>query len=125
MAIGPYLRRRLGDEVVDHLIDPLVGGINAGDTTSLSLAAVVPQLDAAARSGRERRRRLGQHREMRGAGRDRDAEQAVVVEVGRAMAIELGFEAQAGEACDPEPPAEQGIGAERRIGTELRSGRSR
>lgn len=51
VAIGPYLRRRLGDEVVDHLIDPLVGGINAGDTTFLSLAAVVPQLDAAARSG--------------------------------------------------------------------------
>ncbi|CAN5562235.1 protoporphyrinogen oxidase [soil metagenome] len=51
VAIGPYLRRRLGDEVVDHLIDPLVGGINAGDTATLSLAAVVPQLDAAARSG--------------------------------------------------------------------------
>lgn len=51
VAIGPYLRRRLGDEVVDHLIDPLVGGINAGDTASLSLATVVPQLDAAARSG--------------------------------------------------------------------------
>ncbi|HEX2576507.1 MAG TPA: FAD-dependent oxidoreductase, partial [Aquihabitans sp.] len=51
VAIGPYLRRRLGDEVVDHLIDPLVGGINAGDTSQLSLAAVVPQLDAAARSG--------------------------------------------------------------------------
>lgn len=51
VAIGPYLRRRLGDEVVDHLIDPLVGGINAGDTAQLSLAAVVAQLDAAARSG--------------------------------------------------------------------------
>jgi oxygen-dependent protoporphyrinogen oxidase len=51
VAIGPYLRRRLGDEVVDRLIDPLVGGINAGDTDRLSLAAVVPQLDAAARSG--------------------------------------------------------------------------
>ena len=51
VAIGPYLRRRMGDEVVDHLIDPLLGGINAGDTATLSLAAVVPQLDAAARSG--------------------------------------------------------------------------
>jgi oxygen-dependent protoporphyrinogen oxidase len=50
-AIGPYLRRRLGDEVVDRLIDPLLGGINAGDTATMSLAAVVPQLDAAARSG--------------------------------------------------------------------------
>ncbi len=51
VALGPYLRRRLGDEVVDHLIDPLLGGINAGDTSIMSLAAVVPQLDAAARSG--------------------------------------------------------------------------
>jgi protoporphyrinogen/coproporphyrinogen III oxidase len=33
------------------LVDPLVGGINAGDTDRLSLAATVPQLDAAARSG--------------------------------------------------------------------------
>lgn len=51
VALGPYLRRRLGDEIVDHLIDPLLGGINAGDTARMSLAAVVPQLDAAARSG--------------------------------------------------------------------------
>jgi oxygen-dependent protoporphyrinogen oxidase len=51
VAIGPYLRGRLGDVVVDHLVDPLIGGINAGDTATLSLAAVVPQLDAAARSG--------------------------------------------------------------------------
>lgn len=51
VAVGPYLRRRLGDEVVDHLIDPLLGGINAGSTDTMSLAAVVPQLDGAARSG--------------------------------------------------------------------------
>lgn len=51
VAMAAYFRRRLGDEVVDHLIDPLVGGINAGDTAQLSLAAVVPQLDAASRSG--------------------------------------------------------------------------
>ena len=51
VAIGPYLRGRLGDEVVDHLIAPLIGGINAGDIDRLSLSAVVPQLDAAARSG--------------------------------------------------------------------------
>ncbi|NLD75588.1 MAG: protoporphyrinogen oxidase [Acidimicrobiales bacterium] len=51
VAVGPYLRGRLGDEVVDHLIDPLIGGINAGDTNRLSLTAVVPQIDAAARSG--------------------------------------------------------------------------
>lgn len=50
-AIGPAFRTRLGDEVVDRLVDPLVGGINAGDTDHLSLAATVPQLDAAVRQG--------------------------------------------------------------------------
>jgi oxygen-dependent protoporphyrinogen oxidase len=49
-AIGAFIRRRLGDEVLERLVDPLVGGINAGDTDDLSLAAVVPQLDAAARA---------------------------------------------------------------------------
>lgn len=51
VAIGGFIRRRLGDEVAERLVDPLVGGINAGDTDLLSLAATVPQLDAAARSG--------------------------------------------------------------------------
>jgi len=51
VAIGELMRARLGDEIVDRLVDPLVGGINAGDTDRLSLAATVPQLDAAARSG--------------------------------------------------------------------------
>ena len=45
------MRARLGDEAAERLVDPLVGGINAGDTDQLSLAADVPQLDAAARSG--------------------------------------------------------------------------
>lgn len=51
VAIGPLFRERLGEEVVDRLVDPLVGGINAGAVDELSLAATVPQLDAAARSG--------------------------------------------------------------------------
>lgn len=51
VAIGPFLRERLGPEVTDRLVAPLVGGINAGDVDQLSLAATVPQLDAAARSG--------------------------------------------------------------------------
>ena len=49
-AIGPFLRRRLGAEVLDRLAGPLVGGINGGDVERLSLAAVTPQLDAAARA---------------------------------------------------------------------------
>jgi oxygen-dependent protoporphyrinogen oxidase len=50
-TIGAFFGERFGAEVVDRLIDPLVGGINAGAVDHLSLAATVPQLDAAARSG--------------------------------------------------------------------------
>jgi protoporphyrinogen oxidase len=50
-SIGAVIRDRLGDEVAERLVDPLVGGINAGTTDELSLAATVPQLDAAVRSG--------------------------------------------------------------------------
>lgn len=52
VTIGAAIRQRLGDEALERLVDPLVGGINAGDTDQLSLAATVPQLDAALRSGR-------------------------------------------------------------------------
>lgn len=51
VTIGALVRARLGDEAAERLVDPLVGGINAGDTDQLSLAATVPQLDAAVRSG--------------------------------------------------------------------------
>jgi oxygen-dependent protoporphyrinogen oxidase len=52
-TIGAFIRRRLGDEILERLVDPLVGSINAGNTDDLSLAATVPQLDLAAR-GEER-----------------------------------------------------------------------
>ncbi|MGE3620238.1 MAG: protoporphyrinogen oxidase [Acidimicrobiia bacterium] len=51
LTVGALIRERLGDEVLERLVDPLVGGINAGDSDRLSLRATVPQLDAAARSG--------------------------------------------------------------------------
>jgi oxygen-dependent protoporphyrinogen oxidase len=51
VTIGSVMRSRLGDEAAERLVDPLVGGINAGDTDRLSLAATVPQLDTALRSG--------------------------------------------------------------------------
>lgn len=48
--LGRFLRRRFGDEVVELLVDPLIGGINAGDADHLSLGASAPQLaDAAGR----------------------------------------------------------------------------
>jgi len=38
------LERRLGREVVERLVDPLLGGINAGNTDEQSLAVVAPQV---------------------------------------------------------------------------------
>ena len=48
-ALGRMVRRRLGTEVHRRLVDPLVGGINAGTTDRLSIEVCAPQLAAAAR----------------------------------------------------------------------------
>lgn len=46
-SVGQYVARRLGREVVDRLVDPLLGGVYAGRADGLSLRATVPQLAAA------------------------------------------------------------------------------
>ena len=43
-ALGAFVRRRLGREVYDRLVEPLMAGIYAGDGERLSLAATFPQL---------------------------------------------------------------------------------
>lgn len=43
ISIGHFFRRRLGDEAVDHLIEPLLSGIYSGDIDRLSLKATFPQ----------------------------------------------------------------------------------
>lgn len=48
-AVGEVIARRFGREVAARLVDPLVGGINAGQTGRLSIDAVAPQIAAAAR----------------------------------------------------------------------------
>ncbi|MEV7084602.1 protoporphyrinogen oxidase [Streptomyces sp. NPDC093085] len=44
VAVGGYLAERLGREVVDRLVEPLLGGVYAGDAYRLSMKAAVPQL---------------------------------------------------------------------------------
>lgn len=51
VSIGGFLGERYGDELVERLVSPLVGGINAGNVHRLSLRAVTPQLWAAAGTG--------------------------------------------------------------------------
>lgn len=43
-SAGEVLRPRLGDEIVDRLVDPMLGGINASGVDSLSLGTVAPQI---------------------------------------------------------------------------------
>ncbi|HWE89407.1 MAG TPA: protoporphyrinogen oxidase [Pseudonocardiaceae bacterium] len=46
IAVGALLRQRLGPEVPDRLVDPLLGGVYAGSADSLGLRATMPQLAA-------------------------------------------------------------------------------
>lgn len=46
-SVGEVCRERLGDEVTDRLIDPLIGAINASDIDRLSLRAAAPALATA------------------------------------------------------------------------------
>jgi oxygen-dependent protoporphyrinogen oxidase len=48
-SVGALVRRRLGDEVFEKLVSPLLSGVHAGDADRLSVAAGAAQLGAAAR----------------------------------------------------------------------------
>ncbi|MGW0609349.1 protoporphyrinogen oxidase [Streptomyces sp. NPDC002788] len=50
VAVGEYVAARLGREVVDRLVEPLLGGVYAGDAYGISMRSAVPQLFQAARS---------------------------------------------------------------------------
>ncbi len=52
ISVGEYFRARMGDEVTNRLIDPMIGGINASDIDRLSLASASPQIARAAASHR-------------------------------------------------------------------------
>ncbi|WP_025682828.1 protoporphyrinogen oxidase [Paenibacillus maysiensis] len=42
-SLGDFIKRRLGKEVLDQITEPLLSGIYAGDTHSLSLMSTFPQ----------------------------------------------------------------------------------
>jgi oxygen-dependent protoporphyrinogen oxidase len=50
VAVGKLVRARLGDEVADRLVDPMLGGVYAGRADDLSLATTMPALATASRS---------------------------------------------------------------------------
>ncbi|MBX9393717.1 protoporphyrinogen oxidase [Streptomyces sp. TRM72054] len=48
VAVGEFVAARLGREVVDRLVEPLLGGVYAGDAYRISMRSAVPQLFQAA-----------------------------------------------------------------------------
>ncbi|WP_112108142.1 protoporphyrinogen oxidase, partial [Parafrankia sp. Ea1.12] len=59
-TVGGYVGARVGREIVDRLVDPLLGGVYAGRADALSLQATVPQLTPIATE--DRSLLLGAHR---------------------------------------------------------------
>lgn len=51
VSVGKLLRERVGDEVVDRLVEPLLGGVYAGSADVLGLRATIPALAAALDAG--------------------------------------------------------------------------
>jgi oxygen-dependent protoporphyrinogen oxidase len=43
-SVAGFVRRRFGQELLDYVFDPLVGGLYAGDAARLSVEALFPQL---------------------------------------------------------------------------------
>jgi oxygen-dependent protoporphyrinogen oxidase len=52
VPVARYVGARLGEEVVDRLVDPLLGGVYAGRSAELSFDATLPALAAASRRHR-------------------------------------------------------------------------
>jgi protoporphyrinogen/coproporphyrinogen III oxidase len=50
VSVGALVRERIGDGVVDRLVDPLLGGVYAGRADRLSLAVTMPGLAAGCRA---------------------------------------------------------------------------
>jgi oxygen-dependent protoporphyrinogen oxidase len=73
-SVGHLVRSRLGDEVFERLVAPLLSGVNAGDADQLSLATGAAQLASAARTHPSLIRSLRQQLEVaRNAGADPSA----------------------------------------------------
>ncbi|WP_103955321.1 protoporphyrinogen oxidase [Nonomuraea solani] len=52
VSVAAYIRARMGAEVVERLVEPLLGGVYAGRSDMLSLEATMPRVAAVARSER-------------------------------------------------------------------------
>ena len=68
-SLGAFFRRRLGDEALERIIEPLMTGIYAGDADSLSIQATFPRFpEMELQAGSIVRALLGSWRRHQGAG---------------------------------------------------------
>lgn len=51
IAVADYVGERLGPEIVERMVDPLLGGVYAGHADQLSMFATLPQFTSAVTSG--------------------------------------------------------------------------
>ncbi len=124
-SVGEVLRPRVGDEVFERLVDPLLGGINAGSADQMSIEACAPPLYEAAQQGGPLGPALQQVASAQGRDHDREAMAPVfqsvsggVTRMVDALAAELG---EAVKLATPvksiEPAATQGAGRRWRVTT--------
>lgn len=122
-SVGEVLRPRVGDEVFERLVDPLLGGINAGSADQMSIEACAPPLYEAARRGGPLGPALQRVASAQDRDRDRDAPvfqslRGGVTRIVDALAAELG---EAVELATPvqsvKPEASRGAGRRWRVTT--------
>ncbi|GAA1902895.1 protoporphyrinogen oxidase [Streptomyces durmitorensis] len=78
ISIAGYLVPRIGQEAVDRLVEPLLGGIYAGRTDQLSLRSAMPFLAPVAASGDSLLATLRRRRDSQGAASSQGPRPSVV-----------------------------------------------
>ena len=106
-SVGEVLRPRVGDEVFERLVDPLLGGINAGSADEMSIEACAPPLYEAAQRGGPLGPALQRVASAQGRDPDREAPAPVFQSVhGGVTRIVDALAAELGEAVKLATPVE-------------------
>ena len=124
-SVGEVLRPRVGDEVFERLVDPLLGGINAGSADQMSIEACAPPLYEAARRGGPLGPALQRVASAQDRDRDREALAPVfqsvrggVTRIVDALAAELGEAVKLATPVESvKPEASRGAGRRWRVTT--------
>lgn len=118
IAVGAYLRRRLGDPLVERLAGPLVGGVYGTPIDELSLDAVVPALRAAEREHRSLLLAgLADGRRLRRMAAERAAANPAAGPLGAFVSLRDGM----GSLAEATAASAAGAGADLRTGLRVRS----